>query len=259
MKDKISIAAVIILAAAILSFARAVATHARRQPAPHERMSPATSGVFKSPQSGSGQSADSPGNSPAAARFPALELLGTLIFSPKDRAAYIRDIQAGTQGTYRIGAVIRGAAITSIEKGKVEITFAGVRTILSVGGIASLRTAGLNEAVIASAHGNEVTISRRGLISKTDALVAAFSAVSLTPCGAGDGMNGMIIGDIPDDSIFAAAGLRNNDIVTMINNQPVNSYQKALQIALKAGRAAEIRVTILRAGRAAQLCYKFAP
>ena len=61
------------------------------------------------------------------------------------------------------------------------------------------------------------------------------------------------IGNIKDPIAF----IKDQDVVTSVNNQKIDSYQKALQVFAKAKNYPEIKVSLLRNGEIRNLNYRF--
>jgi general secretion pathway protein C len=69
---------------------------------------------------------------------------------------------------------------------------------------------------------------------------------------------GMQVNGVKDGTLIAQAGIRDRDVVTMVNNQKIDSYQKALQVFNKVKNQERIKVCVLRGGQQQQLSYRFA-
>lgn len=196
--------------------------------------------------------------SPPAARGPELELLGTAVGNTKDPIAFIKDLTTGKQGIRRIGSVIGDARIIEITFGEVILDNNGKKESLRLSKRA-LSWAGAEEetGAIISMSSGEITVSRRGLRDEMGAIMNTLPKLKIKPYYEANKVSGMMIEGIDKDSIVAAAGIRDKDIVRSVNNQKIDSYQKALQVLHKAKNQPEISVDLLRDGQPANLRFRF--
>lgn len=194
-----------------------------------------------------------------AAPGPELELLGTAVGNTKDPIAFIKDLNTGKQGILRIGSIIGDARIIQITFGEVILDVNGKNVSLRLSKRAMSWAKPGEEAIAAiiSVSPGEVTVNRRGLRDKMGALMMdTLPKLKIRPYYEAGGVSGMIIEGITRDSIVAAAGIRNKDVVIAVNNQKIDSYQKALQVLRKVRNQSEIIVDLLRDGQAASLRYR---
>lgn len=176
---------------------------------------------------------------------PGLELAGTATGSGKDPRAFITDSTSKKNIVYRLNESVRGFLISSIEEGKVTLERGGKVFTLSLIGHPAVPTAGQSDPVSVGEDGT-VSIDRSGLINN-DELLTCVKRISLTPHKADEGA-GLKIKGVREGDIVSRAGIQEGDVIREINGQPVDSYQKALQVAGKAKNADELRIRILRAG-----------
>jgi len=188
-----------------------------------------------------------------------LELLGTAISNIKDPIAFIKDLTLNKQGIYRLGSVIRDARVISIVMGEVVLDVKGKRQTLRL----SRRAIGWarhneNNPVIISASSGRIVVSKRGLMAEAGNILNTLPKLKIKPYYEADKVSGMMVEGIAKDSLIAAAGIRNKDVVKTVNNQKIDSYQKALQVLAKAKNQPEIKVNLLREGQIKDLCYYIA-
>jgi type II secretion system protein C len=188
-----------------------------------------------------------------------LELLGTAISNIKDPIAFIKDLKLNKQGIYRLGSVIRDARVINIVMGEVVLDIKGKRQTLRLSkrGIAWAKH-NENNPLIISASSGRVVVSRKGLIAEAGNILNTLPKLKIKPYYEADKVSGMMVEGIPKDSIIAAAGILNKDIVKTVNNQKIDSYQKALQVLTKVKNQPEIKVNLLREGQIKDLCYYIA-
>jgi type II secretion system protein C len=188
-----------------------------------------------------------------------LELLGTAISNIKDPIAFIKDLKLNKQGIYRLGSVIRDARVISIVMGEVVLDVKGKRQTLRLSKRA-IAWAKHNEdnPVIISASSGRIVVSRKGLMAEAGNILNTLPKLKIKPYYEADKVSGMMVEGIAKDSLIAAAGIRNKDVVKTVNNQKIDSYQKALQVLAKAKNQPEIKVNLLREGQIKDLCYYIA-
>ena len=63
---------------------------------------------------------------------------------------------------------------------------------------------------------------------------------------------------IPENSVITTTGIKNQDIVKSVNNQKIDSYQKALQVFSKVKNQPQVEVSLLRDGQPLNLFYRIA-
>ncbi len=185
-----------------------------------------------------------------------LELLGTAIGSAKDPIAFIKDIRSNKQGIYRTGGIIREAKITQIRLGEVTLDHNGRKISLRLKQYS--RSPGKPEGetgMIEMLSKNEIRVDKSMLFSRPETVINALRQVTIKPYYKADKIEGLMITGVTEGSIFARAGISDKDIITAVNNQKVNSYQKALQIFNKAKNQPEINVNLQRNGKNKNLLY----
>ncbi|HTZ11150.1 MAG TPA: PDZ domain-containing protein [Candidatus Margulisiibacteriota bacterium] len=186
----------------------------------------------------------------------ALELLGTVIGNPKDPIAYIKDLQLNKQGIYRLGSKVQEAKLVKIVMGEVTVEKDGKQQVIKLSKRARMWAGtGADNSVI-SMDGDQIIVSRNGILKEAKNLLNVLPQVKIKPYYEAKKVSGVMVQGIPEDSIISAAGIHNNDVVKMVNDQKINSYQKALQVFSKVRNQPEIRVTLLREGRIQNLNYR---
>lgn len=185
-----------------------------------------------------------------------LELLGTVVGSGKDPLAFIKDIRAGKQGIYRLGAMVSAARVIKITVGEVILDISGRQEVLRLGmrGLSLAKPDEGAQAII-SISSDRVTVSRRGLLNQAGDILNLVPALKFRPYYQADKVCGLMIEGVSADSLIAAAGIRNRDVLRTVNDQRIDSYQKALQVLSKVRNKSEISVDLLRDGKVKNLSY----
>lgn len=186
-----------------------------------------------------------------------LELLGTAVGNIKDPIAFIKDMRVGKQGIYRLGSQIKGALVIKIALGEVVLDLNGRKEILRLSRRAlSWDKDAREQAAIISISADQVTVSRKGLFNQARNILNVLPELKFKPYYEANKVSGLMIEGITPDSIIAAAGIQNKDVVRTVNNQKINTYQKALQVLSKARNQSEINVDLLREGKVKNIRYR---
>ena len=185
-----------------------------------------------------------------------LELLGTAISNVKDPIAFIKDLSSNKQGIYRLGSVIGEAKITGITIGEVALDINGRKETLKLSRRA-MAWANRNKQSLAilSVSGDRIVVSKNGLLNESGNIFNALRNLKVKPYYQAKQVLGMIVEGVPENSIITDAGIRNKDIIKSVNNQKIDSYQKALQVFNKARSQSEVKVSLSREGQVKNLSY----
>ena len=187
-----------------------------------------------------------------------LELVGTAIGNLKDPSAFIKDLKSGRQGIYKLGSTVREAKVVKIAMGRVVLDVNGKEQTLTMNRKSSALTA-LSDSTLSliTVLGDQMIVNKGRLFSESGRILKDLKQVKVSPYYDAKKVAGLRVEGVAPDSIIAAAGIQNKDVVTMVNSQKIDSYQKALQVLNKAKGQAEIKVSVLRGGEPQLLCYKF--
>ena len=178
-----------------------------------------------------------------------LELLGTAIGNIKDPIAFIKDLKTNKQGMYKLGNVIQEAKVVRIVMGEVTLDLNGRRETLRLSK-RGMSWAGINP--------DEITISKNNLLSQSAEIYNSLRSITVKPHYEAQKVVGMQVSGIPENSVITTTGIKNQDIVKSVNNQKIDSYQKALQVFSKVKNQSEVKVSLLRDGQPLNLLYRIA-
>jgi len=186
-----------------------------------------------------------------------LELVGTAIGNIKDARAFIKDLETGKQGIYKVGNTIQQARITRIAMGEVALESNGKEEILRLSKQGK-QWAHVSESdsPITFVSENLYAVNRKELMQETGNVLKTMQKVRVKPYLEKEAIAGLRVEGIPENSLIAAAGIRNSDVVTMINSQKIDSYPKALQVMSKMKGQKEIQISVLRNGQPQQIAYR---
>jgi general secretion pathway protein C len=187
-----------------------------------------------------------------------LELTGTAMGNPKDPVAFIKDTRTGNQGIYKRNQLIDGGQIIAISKGSVELEKDGLRAVLYLKRSSSSIAGDTGRQTPIFFEGNECVMNRAALLQETAQVLNSMRSMKVQPYIQQNMVIGMQVNGVKDGTLIAQAGIRDRDVVTMVNNQKIDSYQKALQVFNKVKNQERIKVCVLRGGQQQQLSYRFA-
>ena len=194
----------------------------------------------------------------AAAPVPALhlELVGTAVGNAKDPIAFIKNLDTNRQGIYKIGNMIEDAKVMRIAKGSVDLDVNGKLMTLGVQDRKSQSVPTASGAIL-SVSDDEIVMSRWALLKTAGSILSSAKKMRIEPYSQANRVVGMKVEGVDKGSIIEQAGIHNQDVLTAINNQKIDSYQKALQVFKKVRKQNEIKISLLREGELRQVCYRF--
>lgn len=183
-----------------------------------------------------------------------LELMGTVIGNIKNPVAYIKDLKTGKVGTYKLGHLIREARIIEITLGKVVFDREGEKEVL----LANSRLKSKNKSALALVEVSPglIEVNKRVLLQDAFSVYKSLASVKMKPHYEAGVVRGVMIEGLEEGNIVKAAGISNNDVILTINNQKIDSYQKALLVAHKIKNQPEIKLNLLRNGEFKRLTYR---
>jgi len=184
-----------------------------------------------------------------------LELVGTAVGNVKDPIAFIKDVTTNKQGIYKTGSNIGQAKVLRIAKGLVNLDVNGTVISLEVKNRKTQITPSATGAIV-SVSGDEIVMSRMALLNEAGNIFSLAKKMKIKPYKESAKVVGMKVDGVTKGSVIEQAGIFDKDVLTAVNNQKIDSYQKALQIFNKVKNQKEIKVSLLRDGQFKQLCYK---
>lgn len=207
-----------------------------------------------------------------------LELQGTKISSTGNHGvAFIKDLSSGKDDLFYVGDPIgnTGAVIVSIERHKVTLERGGKQEVLLaykeiIPGTSSIydkktETKKDYGDIIKVLSPYKREVSKSGLHAAAGNIFQYMSAsrieVRRNYLNPKERMNqrGYRVWNIPQDSIVAAMGIRDNDIILRVNRKLIDSPKKALTIFQEVQNAKTVKLEIKRNRRRVILSYKIKP
>jgi type II secretion system protein C len=192
-----------------------------------------------------------------------LQLTGTVAGSSSVARAIIKDIKTNMSGLYKVGDTVAGATIEQIEKNSVILLWNNQRKSLN------LYTKGQSSDSVNGMQPNQPAVHRQDA-DQTDAdkpeakervrfsnIEALLKTATIEPNGVGDKVEGLKIKDLGNSQQIAAnLGLKEGDIIQMVNDQKLTSAQKAYQVLKKARSESKITVNLIRDGKPETLSFQ---
>jgi type II secretion system protein C len=193
-----------------------------------------------------------------------LILLGTISGSPEVSRAVIKNTQNNETGLHKQGDLVATASIEKIEKDSVILLHEGKRKILTLGTTQSNDNSispsmsqqafeEKNEKSNSNSDANTIPKEVNTKINNIDDILERAVITPYSVKGKVEGLKLTGIENIPMANVF---GLKNGDIIQVINGQHVNSKQKVFQIFKKARTQPAMNIELLRDGQTKQLTFQ---
>jgi len=202
---------------------------------------------------------------PSAGQELGLELVGTVCGSPPFSRAIIRNTKTKAVDLYRPGQAVAGAYIQSIEDNVVILIHEGRRKMLS------LKTA---EAAPPATAARDTKDAPGGVkpapylaparISEQPAAVKPsrigyiediLSKAVIEPYSVNGKVEGLKITGLEDVPVAEALGLKNGDVIRIVNGQQLTSLQKAFQVFQKARSQPAMNLELSRGDETKELTF----
>lgn len=194
-----------------------------------------------------------------------LVLIGTFKGNNETSAAIIEDTSTrpNTTGLYRIGDTIQNAEIISIERRKVALRVGNKNEVLSMdddkpttsttktAAQTTSETTETSSAVIV----RNVPIKRSLINESLGDLNELLSQASIKAHSTDGEPDGLSITGIKAGSIYRRMGLRNGDIITGVNDEPIKTTEDIIGMYNDLKSSSEVSLQITRRGRARSFNY----
>jgi len=199
--------------------------------------------------------ADSSGFSQSVSKQLGLELLGTVTGQAALARAVIKDTKTDSIDLYRTGQVVSGASIMGIEKEHIILLHNGERKILKIETSSTVQPAGDNNSRFdEGAFEEQISLlDTEGETGSVDTyrtrlgrIESILRKAKIRPYVADGEVQGLKLGGLDKISAARDFGLRDGDVIQIINGQRLTSKQKAYQIFLKARTQPVINLELLR-------------
>ncbi|MDH3886841.1 MAG: PDZ domain-containing protein [Desulfobacterales bacterium] len=196
-----------------------------------------------------------------------LKLWGTVTGQDRKAYAVIEDTKTRKQELYRIGDSIQDATVKLILRQKVVLSVSDRDEILGMeeigaakGGRESPRVASKAAAeppkMPVSSYPRQLTLKSDQIQSALENLDQLMDQARIRPHIEDGKPSGISITGIKPDTIFRKMRLRNGDIITGVNGDPIETVDDAMKIFGDLSSTPEVQVEIKRRGRKRVLNYK---
>ena len=193
-----------------------------------------------------------------------LALFGTISGNPVVARAIIKDLKTGVLDMYKTGQTVANARITSIDKDTVTLVHNGERKILRLNitqsgsyssdntQTSSPQTINKSGTVRTDLSTQEAGTDVRTVIGRVEAIL---SKADIKPYAVDDQIEGLRITGLENISEAKELGLKNGDIIRMVNGHRLTDKQKAFQIFKKARSQASVSMELLRDNKTKTLTF----
>jgi type II secretion system protein C len=194
-----------------------------------------------------------------------LALYGTISGSVEVARAVIENLQTGVCGLYKIGQEVKGACIESIGTGTVVLLHNGQQKILKFNNAGSDSNGTGNTKIHSSqAGGRTSTVENTNLSTERadDSVQSRLRSVEtlladaiIEPYAVNGQVEGLKVTGLENIEAAKDLGLKNGDVIQMVNGQRLTSKQKAYQVFRKAVLQAVVDLELLRDNEARRLSF----
>jgi type II secretion system protein C len=184
-----------------------------------------------------------------AAAPPDLTAVGTVVSArPEKSVAVLRS--GGRSRVVAVGDLAFGGRVTAVEGTRVALDFDGQPVELRLPRAQAASVAAARPVVAAApAPANGVTLERRELERRlADETSRILAETTLTPVQVGSQVTGFTISRIPEGTILSDAGLRAGDVLTSVNDVPVDSLATLVGLYPRLQTESSVRAVVLRGG-----------
>ena len=184
-----------------------------------------------------------------------IKLLGTVV-AGDDSAAIIRLAGgAGEKGFFIGDAIQPGATLKEVASWSIIVDHNGRLEKISMTKGMALPQAASPVVVNAPARIQQHAMSRVQLNRHMQNLPSLLSEARALPNMVNGRMDGFVITDIVDGSLYQQAGLQNGDVLRKVNGQVISNAGQAMQLYQTLQSATGIDIELTRAGQLQQLHY----
>lgn len=224
----------------------------------------ASSGVIPEPLF-AGNTTKKNDNDPIPSQLP-LGVVGTLVHSnPQKSIAAIELKSKKTSSSYSVGADIENLAVVEkIERNRVIIrnNTTGVLEYIEMKNANSVSFAEASSSVtskndVVNLGNNTFTIKRADLLKYTNDLSGVLMQARAVPNrdpNTGE-INGFRVLDMQPGSIYEQLGLQRMDVIKGVNNEPVDSIQKAMEMYNTLKNGSQVKMQVERQGKTETFTY----
>ncbi len=189
-----------------------------------------------------------------------LKLIGAIAGDSDTSRAVIQNKATGLALPYKIGDVVAGATVESIECDRVVVRQAGKRKVLPLqsGAISPAKgRSGENQPPSTESAGKRAAAAQQPAQNRPAMgyVEEVFHKAKIEPYVRNGRTEGLKITGLQDTPLTGLFGLKNGDVVQTVNGQSLTSKQKAFQVLQKAKMQSKLQIQVLRDGKAKELSF----
>ena len=192
-----------------------------------------------------------------------LKCIGAIAGDPNTSRAIIQNTATGAALPYKIGDMVGAATVESIESDRVVLRHAGRRKVLPLQsgsvGPAKGRPGENKPQNTPSATNPEkrASIDPQTPVNRPSVgyVEDVFRKAKVEPYMQNGRTEGLKITGLEETPLSGLFGLKNGDVVQMVNGQSLTSKQKAFQVLQKARKQSKLQIQLLRDGKAKELSF----
>jgi type II secretion system protein C len=148
-----------------------------------------------------------------------------------------------------VGDSAFGGVVRAIEPGRVTVEFDGAPLVLALSSRAQAAAAPLVRAPAAAAAESGLVLERRELERRLGEETSRILAeTTLVPVQDGGQVTGFTLSRIPDGTVLSDAGLRAGDVLTHLNDVPIDSLATLIGLWPRLQTESSVRAQVVRGG-----------
>jgi len=183
----------------------------------------------------------------AAASMPEISLSGVVLARSGRNAATL--VSDGHMRSVVVGDRAFGCGVASISADRVELDCAGERRSLRLAA-ARADSAATSAASVAADAPADFSLSRADLEARLDREMSRLmTETTLVPVTARGKVAGFTLSRIPEGTILETLGLRAGDVLTTVNDTPIDSFTTLVGLWPRLQTSGSVRAQIIRDGR----------
>jgi len=186
-----------------------------------------------------------------------LTLLGTVTGDQHEAFAVIQDATGKQQHLYRTGDAVQSATLKMILREKVVLHVNGKDEILEIEEASSRPQKTRRRQRSGKATSQNITLQRSRITTDFQNLNSFMQQVRMRPHFTNGKPDGLTITQIKPNSIFHKMGIKNGDVITDVDGNPIESQNDALKLYQSLQSSSNLKLQLKRRGRMKTIDYYF--
>jgi type II secretion system protein C len=148
-----------------------------------------------------------------------------------------------------VGDSAFGGVVRAVERGRVTLEFDGAPVVLTLVSRASAPPPALAAAPVAAPVAGGLVLPRRELERRlAEETSRILAETTLVPVQSGGQVTGFTLSRIPEGTVLGDAGLRPGDVLTHVNDVPVDSLATLIGLWPRLQTESSVRAQVIRDG-----------